>query len=438
MPPTPSTGGLFRRLTGGSLGLKILPFAVLALVFLTLYHHTGHKLKESEMYSRNDVFFRTDTYRALMDMVGERTGSRGRTSVHPIFVMSHQPVGELLTDYHRTKPGMKKAEAIRLASIAMTAAAGTGTVLFIYATLLAMGLPALRALLFAAMLGASATQMFFSSAPETYIFSSLGLAGVAYFAVRSSTGHLGFQAASVYAVGCLTSNLVPVTLWCAARHWQGWSGLWKLIRRVALALAITIGLLIVLSVIQKWIYPQAAYFFVPSSALDEVSWLYWENLKTPFTTARILLQHLWLSNIIGPEPVLQMFMGKSMASIEQGHWESFQPALALYVAWSLFLLTSASSLFSRATYTAPFLAALGCLAFNFFFHSVFGNDRMLYSADWTIYSVIAVAWGFEVFLKRVPALARASTALLALLVIAVMMHNWRFLDKILALVQNAS
>lgn len=438
MSPASSISGFFRRLASGSLGLKVLPFAALAVVFLTLYHHTGLKLKESEMYSRNDVFFRTDTYRSLLDMVGERTGSRGRTSVHPIFVMSHQPVGELLTDYYRTKPGIKKFEARKLASIVMTSVAGTGTVLFIYATLMAMGIPLLRSMLFAAMLGASATQMFFSSAPETYVFSSLGLAAVAYCAVRSRTGHVGFQLASVYAVGCLTSNLVPVALWCAARHWQGWSGWWKLIHRVALALVITIGLLIVLSVIQKWIYPKAAYFFVPSSALDEVGWLYWENFKTPFMTVRVLLQHLWLSNFIGPEPVLQMFMDKPMASIERGHWASFQPALVLFVAWSLFLLTSASSLFSRATYTASFLAALGCLAFNFIFHSVFGNDRMLYSADWTLYSVLAVAWGFEVFLRRFPVMARASTVLLALLVIAVMMHNWRFLDKILAVVQTGS
>ncbi len=438
MSHTPFQGSFFRGLASSSQWRRILPFAALAVVFLTLYQHTGLKLKESEMYERNDVFFRTDTQRAFNDMVGERTGSRGRTSVHPIFVMSHQPVGALLTDYYRTKPRMKKLEATKLASIAMTSAAGTGTVLFIYATLLAMGIFTLRAVLFSAMLGASATQMFFSSAPETYIFSSLGLAAVAFCAVRSRTGNVWFQTASVYAVGCLTSNLVPVALWCTARHWLGWPGWWKLIRRVALSLLLTIGLLIVLSVIQKWIYPKAAYFFVPSSALDEVGWLYWENLKTPFTTVRILMQHLWLSNIIGPEPVLQTFMDKPMASIEQGYWATFQPAWALYFVWSLLLLAAASSLLSKATYTAPFLAALGCLAFNFFFHSVFGNDRMLYSADWTIFSVISVAWGFEVFLKRVPAMARASTAVLALLVFAVMFHNWRFLDKILAVVQSGS
>ncbi|MEI6535104.1 MAG: hypothetical protein WCN98_07190, partial [Verrucomicrobiaceae bacterium] len=78
--------GIFSRQTA----LCILPFAALGIIFLALYYQTANKLKQSEMYVRNDVFFRTDTYRAFKDMVGERTGGRGRTSVHPIFVMSHQ------------------------------------------------------------------------------------------------------------------------------------------------------------------------------------------------------------------------------------------------------------------------------------------------------------------------------------------------------------
>ncbi|MEI6536814.1 MAG: hypothetical protein WCN98_15815, partial [Verrucomicrobiaceae bacterium] len=403
---------------------------------LTLYYHTANKLKQSEMYVRNDVFFRTDTFRAFKDMVGERNGARGRTSVHPIFVMTHQPVGALLTDYYRTKLKMKKIEATQLASMSMTSAAGTGTVLFVYATLLAMSIPALRAFLFASILGMSATQMFFSSAPETYVFSSLGLAAVAFFSVRRKTSEVWFQSASVYAVGCLTTNLAPVALWCTARHWNGLPGWRKLILRVTGALTLTIFVLIVLSVVQKWIYPNSAYFFVPSAALNETEWLYWENLTKPLETVRILMQHLWLSNIIAPEPLQEMFMNQRMASIEQGHWATFQPAWPLYLAWAIVLVAAVSSLRFKKSCTLPILAALGCIAFNFFFHSVFGNDRMLYSANWTLFTVMSVAWGVEVFLKRHAIMAMPMTALLAVVLVGEMIHNWRFIDKILAVVQD--
>ena len=129
-------------------------------------------------------------------------------------------------------------------------------------------------------------------------------------------------------------------------------------------------------------------------------------------------------------------MNQRMASIEQGHWATFQPAWPLYLAWAIVLVAAVSSLRFKKSCTLPILAALGCIAFNFFFHSVFGNDRMLYSANWTLFTVMSVAWGVEVFLKRHAIMAMPMTALLAVVLVGEMIHNWRFIDKILAVVQD--
>ncbi len=415
--------------------LKALPYVVLATFFFSLYQVTGNKLKLSEMYERNDVFFRTDTYRAFRDMTGSRDGKKGRTSVHPIFVLAHQPIGSAATDFYRNTFRLKKYDAVRRASILLTSIAGTGVVLLVFATLRAMGLTAWRGFLFAAVLGCTSTQMFFSSVPETYIFSALGLAAVAWVGTRRNVGESWWQVSAVYAAGNLTANLAPISLWCMARHWQGFNKLGRVLLRVVLTVILTIVLLMLLSLLQKVIFPNSELFFIPSSVTNESGWLYWDNLfKTPWDTLRILLQHQWLSNIIGPEPVLEFFNGKPMASIEQGAWAVFRPAWPLFALWGVLLATAATSLFRKETYSHPFVACLACLAFNFVFHSVFGNDRMLYAADWTLYSVIAVAWGLEVFVRRIPKLSHVVTVVVAVFLVAEVVHNLNFLDKCQAVV----
>ena len=410
--------------------LKALPFIVLATFFFSLYQATGYRLKPSEMYDRNDVFFRTDTNRALKDIVGHREGMKKRTSVHPIFVLAHQPIGSAMMEFYRNTSSVKKYDAMKCASIFLTSVAGTGVVLLVFATLRAMGLTVWRGLLFTAVLGCSSTQMFFSSAPETYIFSALGLAAVAWAGTRRSVGETWWQVGAIYAAGNLTANLAPVSLWCMARHWQGFAKLGRVLLRVILTVTLTIILLALLSLLQKAIYPSSELFFLPSSVTNEGGWLYWDNIfKTPWATLRILLQHQWLSNIIGPEPVLQFFNGMPMASIEQGAWAVFRPAWPLFALWGVLLAAATTSLFRKETYTHPFVACLACLAFNFVFHSVFGNDRMLYAADWTLYSVIAVAWGLEIFVRRVPRLTHVVTTIVAIFLIAEAVHNMRFLDK---------
>ena len=408
--------------------------AGLFVVFFAFYYLAAQQLVNAPMYERDDVFFRADTSRALKDMTGERTQHHVHTTGHPNFVIFNQPLGNYLRDkIKHAHYGMGKAEAAKPASIIMTSLAGAGTVALFCALLLAHGLPPLRAGLFSAVLGCSATQMFYASTPETYGFSALGLTAVAFLASRRDLSERWWQAASVYAWSMLTTNIALVGIWALARFWQ--MPLKTLVVKLVKVMAMTLALTVVISLIQAAIYPDTKMFFMPSSVARESTWLDWTRLQHPVENTRVLLQHLWLSNIIGPEPVRTIMFGKPMASIEAGQWETVLPSLPLLALWAVFLAATAVSLFQRAFYRPAILAGLGVLAFNFLFFFVFGNDRMLYAALWTSTSVFVVAAGVELRLQHRARLAPVANIALIVLVLGMGWHNWHFLGKLAAAVQ---
>ncbi|MDB6117009.1 MAG: hypothetical protein JWO08_790 [Verrucomicrobiaceae bacterium] len=232
----------------------------------------------------------------------------------------------------------------------------------------------------------------------------------------------------------LTTNIALVGLWALARFWR--LPVKDLVVKLVKVMAVTVALTVALSLVQAAIYPDSKIFFMPSSVARETGWLDWTRLRHPIDNTRVLLQHLWLSNIIGPEPVRTIMFGKPMASIEAGSWAMVSPSLPLLALWVMLLAGAATSLFRREFYRPVLVAALAVLAFNFAFFFIFGNDRMLYAALWTSTSVFVVAAGVELLLKRRPGLVPVMTVLLPVLVAGMAWHNWHFLGKLAALVAD--
>jgi hypothetical protein len=413
--------------------LLSVPLALFVGFFL-FYFCAAQQLRNTSVYERDDVFFRADTERAFKDLIGERGYNHIHTSGHPNFVILHSPEGLALRDFikSRTK-GMRKLEAAKSASIIMTSLAGAGTVTLLYGLLISCGLPRLRASLFACVLGCSAVQIFYSSTPETYGFSALGLTAVAFLASRRDIRDRWWQVAAVYAWSALTTNIAVVGIWSLVRYWQSsWKAMaLKLIK----VMTITVLIMVALSVVQKMVYPKSVIFFMPHAVERESGWFYWERFLQPVETSRILLQHQWLSNIIAPEPVMKIMFGEKMASIEDGTWAMVAPSAPLLALWVVVLGAAATSLRHRSFYQPVVLAGMGAMAFNFAFFFVFGHDRMLYAALWTSTTVCLVALGVEELLRRCPKLVPSMTAALVVLVAGEAWHNWHFLGKIAELVK---
>jgi hypothetical protein len=400
------------------------------LLLLAGYRTAAVQTAESPLYIRDNVCFRSDTKRALGDLAGSRLQKHKNTTGHPIFVLFHQPFGNAIREIYRSMDKrLKPPAASRLAGPWVTAAAGAGAVVLLFCCLQCL-LPARLSLWFSLIFAASASTMFYASVPETYIFSCLGICALAWVAVRQDKGGgLAWQAAVVYAVSNLTINLVPAAIWsCVRFRGAGW---WK---RAFLAFLVSGAALVILSLVQRAIYPQTALFFLPGSVSREAGWLTWEHLSTPWQTLRILLQHLFVTNIIAPEPVLVEVLGLPMASVEAGSWSMIQPALPLVLLWIVVLGTALWGLRHRAALTAPVLASLAVLGFNLVFFSVFGHDRMLYVALWTPMTILVVAAGTGAFLRQYPTMMGLWECLLVLLSLGMAWHHWFFLEKLTALV----
>ena len=149
-----------------------LPALLFAFCF-ALYLVGGARLAATPMFERDNVFFRSDTQRAFVDLTGSRAEDHRRTSTHPVFVLLHNPLGQGLAQLFAAA-GAEREAARERAALLLTAAAGALAAALGFRLLRLLGVPAARAALFAAILGASSAHWAFASIPETWIFSALG------------------------------------------------------------------------------------------------------------------------------------------------------------------------------------------------------------------------------------------------------------------------
>jgi hypothetical protein len=409
---------------------RAAPLLLFAFCF-ALYLAGAARLSVMPMFERDNVFFRSDTHRVFEELTGDRAADLRRTSAHPAFVLFHNPLGRGLTIVFETL-GAEKQAARQWASSLLTALAGALAAVLALRLLGVLGVSLLRAVLFSALLGASAAHWVFASAPETWIFSALGLTATALAAARPGLPEWRFQLAAVYAFSIVTSNLVPIGVFALLRHAQV-AGLpaARVAARAAASVALAVGIVAGLSLVQKAIYPTTDYFFAPRSVTKEAKWIKWGRwTETPVETAKILVRHLALDNVVAPAPRNDPHDGLPMASIEHAGRPEYRSRLPVLAVWIAILALAARGAFQRGLYTLPLLAALAYLGFNLAFHSLFGNDRMLYSCDWTVFTIAVVAAAFERGAPPGGRLGTAATALLLLFLAFALASNWHFLAEV--------
>jgi len=398
---------------------------------LALYFAGAARLADTAMHERDNVFFRSDTERAFRDLTGRWDADHRRTSTHPLFVLIHHPLGRGLTHALRAA-GVPPREARERASALLTGAAGGLAAALAFRLLRTAGVSLAFAGFFSAILAASAAHWAFASIPETWIFSALSLAWLALETVRRpSAPEWRFQLPAVYAIGVVTTNLVPVGVLAWLRHALRGAAFPAAPARALRSTALALGLVAALALVQQALYPTTTLFFLPNSVTKETKWVKWTHwLERPGPTVQILGRSLLLDNVLAPAPYRTEHEGLPMASIEEArraHYRARWPAVAL---WALVLAAAGVGALRGALWRPLGVAALGLLAFHFAFHSFFGNDRFLYAAGWTLFTVLAVALGFEAAVPRARAPRAAACALLAAFLLLQLGFNWRFLGEL--------
>jgi hypothetical protein len=355
-----------------------------------------------------DAWFHTDTTRVFDDMA-VYAADHYRTNVHPLFVLlALPPVYALHIAF-----GLDSVRAVHVV-IALVAALWIGV---LFSVLRLIGIRRLDAVLFSILCATSASAIFWSTIPETYIFGSLTLLlalGIAAIAQDYHLSAIWYVAVSVLTLGITVTNWMAGILATIVNHRPGRSLL-----ITSIALAIVSGLVL----LQKLIFP----------AFNSGFLRLWSNAGNEATSTGILV-----SQAGGPLHVIKCIIFDTIVmpgftlvenSEKFPNWSrmtiqlsppgsgSFWGYLAV-VLWIALLSLGVWGLFSIKS-RLKFRLVLGLtLLGQIVLHLLYGDETFLHSPHFLPLLVILAALST---LTRARALALVLTAML---VLSAGVNNW--------------
>lgn len=261
------------------------------------------------------------------------------------------------------------------------------------------------ALIFAALLGTSASHLVLGSMLETYIYSAFALLLFVSILQTEDIPFTSVVLGGIVVFGITVTNLAQtVILYFARRPRIG-----ALVRYCVLV----VGAVLLLNVIQAHFYP-AAQRISPGALLGEQRYQVNLTEKPWLLTGRLalMLRAVLLYGIVAPKPFVlteelgvnvpnfrtfQITIGEfhvagytGLADVVVKLWMAIFAAALLFFLWDWFQSR-------RPVFAAALLA---CLAFNFALHVLYGDDPLLYSPDW-VYAVVSfMAFSFQRFAGR--------------------------------------
>ncbi len=400
------------------LGCESLWFALaFALIYAAL----------AALLFRQAPFLFTDLDRAFDADLGSWTidlarpqGPHLRTRIHPLSVLLLNPLGSAIRAVLRAS---NVGLAARLAAQLLCAVAGGLAVGAFRALLARLDVSAPRARLWTLLFATSATQVVFSSLPESYAFSALSLLTVFVVAAGRRPAWWARLATGVFAFGVTITNLVAVALarasdldWRRARH---------SLRTCAAHVVAVLLTAAALSLVQRAVYPTAALFFVPEGAVPYAAYLF-----VPETTLEAVdrfaavVSHVGFAGLAAPElQILDRQTPRAVVRFADVAILTPTPVSAVHwLLWAFVLFHAVRGTVSRGADGATAVddrsrGVVGTLwlwlGFVVALHFVFGEWLFLYSGHWVFALVAVAARGIE---ARPRPARRTATVLLVVLV----------------------
>ena len=263
-------------------------------------------------------------------------------------------------------------------------------------------------LFIASLLGTSASHLLLGSMIETYIYSAFGLILFAFLIQSGRTSLRPAVSVAVLTAGVTVSNLAQTFLLFASSR--------PPFKRILSFASLTLILVLGLNFIQQRIYSASSSLTSSSSVRWEESYLHqidfhsWKWLGRVNLTARAVS----LYSIVAPAPfILDKELGWEgiphfrtyKITVGQFHVAGYSGLADLTAKFWFILLLSALGVFvyrfikSPASHLIPF-ALLLCIGFNFIFHTLYGDDPMLYSPDWVYALVLFIAYAIHPWADR--------------------------------------
>jgi hypothetical protein len=167
---------------------------------------------------------------------------------------------------------------------------------------------------------------------------------------------------------------------------------------------------ILLNIIQVWIYPHTKSVLVPSNFLVEQHYQFSLTRASWQVTGHIILiiRAILLYGIVAPTPfVLTKELGVIVPHVRtfeilsgEFHVAGYTKLADIAVKFWILIIVIAAVLFLLELFKTPKemlfpISLLACLGFNLVLHIAYGDDPLLYSADWVYALVLFVTFAFR-------------------------------------------
>jgi len=320
------------------------------------------------------VWFEADTGRVYNNMT-ERGGTHYRTKVHPLFSIATAPLV-----YALQKVGIDKDVAVR-GLIAFTA--GVALVVF-FCTLRILNFPIFDSTVFSVLTGVSASAMFFSTIPETFLFGGTTILAVLMFTAISE--RRSFSSSFYIGISALSLSMT-VTNWMAG---------------IASTLAnhspqrtvrITIDAFVVVTVlwaVQHAIFPTAEFFLFSA---EERHYVFDKNAGGVLEKSTVFFLH----SVVMPEfRVSENLWTDDWPSLSVQHSSiNFDSPLKLAIttSWILTLAFGLLGMWKDPNHRKFKVVIAAILGGQFVLHMVYGDETFLYSLHWTPLLIMVAAFG---------------------------------------------
>lgn len=395
----------------------------LGLGFFALYLGWGlaFHLRSPRLFYYLDQLADADIPSRIMDLTRPQ-GPHLRAQFHPLFVLLLNPLGFGLRAGLRAL-GVEASG--RVAAIVLCAAAGGVGVAVFSLLLRGLGIASFRRILWSLVFGLSASELFFGSLPESWIFSGLSLLVLFALGVRPRPPRDGLVVAGTAAFGMAVTNLAAAglvrTRWLVS---EGRGG--RLVGDLARYLALVLLATALLSALQSAVYPGASPFYRPDPLAQEDR----QSFVGAFAPAALaeraggVLAHLFFFNLAAPRLlVTETGTPRTIVDFPDPSGAALRPEGAVHaILWVALLVLGGRGLVRVRDPLA--LALLVWLTLQAALHLVFGTSLFLYSCQWT-FAVVALA---AVGTNRLRGARALDLALLALLGLEAMANTSSLLE----------
>lgn len=375
-----------------------LPLGI-ALCCWALYMATGFRLAMTDAFSKNELLFDADVH-VVIQNVTSFYSDHTHGNAHPLVLVLFNPPGVLLASALRSP---------ERAAVVITSFCGSIAVALAYLFLRSADVSKGPALLWTLAFALSASHLFFSSVPETYGLSTLGLAAIYLAAARSPGNVVTNLLPGAYMLGITATNIIYASVAFLCGAWQKTRDARAAFYRLAFFL-VAVGLLVFpLNMVQVIAYRTWPYF-LPWAYQSKLSWVVpVDGVSDILGRLSLLLRALFLDGMVAQQPflrnvgqpfdessraLLEVVMGRgaspAVVSPPAGLGYHYEVGLMAAVVWIAVMFTAAFRfLRSRARRTPLAVSLLIGIVLSGILHFRFGNDLFLYSAHWTF-----LVWGW--------------------------------------------